>query len=64
MLLADFHSYFVTKNMMLAQTKKILMVDFGVRQKMTDLENTLLEIGVTVQMNVLTLLKNLKYQHV
>ena len=60
MLLADFHSYFVTKNIMLAQTKKILMVDFGVRQKMTDLENTLLEIGVTVQMNVLTLLKNLK----
>ena len=65
MLLANFHLQLVTKHMMLAQMKKILMVDFGVRLKLTDLENTLKEIGVTVQMTVFpALLKKPKNQHV
>ena len=41
--------------MMLAQMNKILMVDFGVRLKLTDLDNILVIIGVTVQMNVFLL---------
>ena len=41
--------------MMLAQMNKILMVDFGVRLKLTDLENMRVKIGVTVQMNVFLL---------
>ena len=45
----------MTKDTMLAQMKQILMVDFGVQLKLTDLENIFRIIGVTVQMNVFLL---------
>ena len=52
MLLANFHLRLVTKGSMLAQWNSILMEDFGVRQKWTNLEITRKEIGGIVQKNV------------
>ena len=75
---ANFHLQLKTKPSMLAQLKRIMKVDFGVRLKLTTLENTYQEIMVIVQMIAfpvplrvllllllpLLLLKNLKNPHV
>ena len=53
MLLANFHLRLVTKRSMLAQWNSILMEDFGVRLKGTNLEDTFQEIMVIVQMTAL-----------
>ena len=63
--LVNFHLYFKTKHMMLAQTNQILTIDFGVQPKLTDLRNMLKEIGVTVQKTVSPApMKKLKNQNV
>ena len=49
---ANFHLHIMAKNMILVPLILILMEDFGVRQKWTNLEITRREIGVIVPENV------------